>query len=30
MTSVEFGQYIHAENARWRKIFADGLVRIEE
>ena len=30
MTSAEFGQYIHAENARWKKVFADGLVRIEE
>jgi tripartite-type tricarboxylate transporter receptor subunit TctC len=30
MTSAEFGQYIHAENARWRKIFADGLMLIEE
>ena len=30
MTPAEFGRYIHAENARWKKIFADGLVRIEE
>ena len=29
-TPVQFGQYIRAENARWRRIFADGLVRIEE
>ena len=29
-TPAEFGQYIRAENARWGKIFADGLVRIEE
>ncbi|HYN27046.1 MAG TPA: tripartite tricarboxylate transporter substrate binding protein, partial [Burkholderiales bacterium] len=30
MTPAEFGQYIHAENARWKKLFADGLIRIEE
>jgi len=29
-TPAEFGQYIRSENARWKKIFADGLVRIEE
>ncbi len=29
-TPAEFGHYIRAENARWGKIFADGLVRIEE
>ena len=29
-TPAQFGQYIRAENARWGKIFADGLVRIEE
>lgn len=30
MSSAQFAQYIRAEDARWRKIFADGLVRIEE
>jgi tripartite-type tricarboxylate transporter receptor subunit TctC len=30
MTPAEFGQYIHAENTRWKKLFADGLIRIEE
>jgi tripartite-type tricarboxylate transporter receptor subunit TctC len=30
MTPDEFGQYIHAENTRWKKLFADGLIRIEE
>ena len=30
MTPAEFGRYIHAENARWKKLFADGLIRIEE
>ena len=30
MTPAEFGRYIHAENARWKKMFADGLMRIEE
>ena len=30
LTPAEFGQYIRAENARWKKIFADGLVSIEE
>ena len=29
-TPAQFGQYIRAENARWGRIFADGLVRIEE
>ena len=30
MTPAEFGQYIHSENARWKKILADGSVRIDE
>jgi tripartite-type tricarboxylate transporter receptor subunit TctC len=30
MTPAEFGQYIRNENARWKKIFADGSVRIDE
>jgi len=30
MTPAEFGRYIHAENTRWKKLFADGLIRIEE
>ena len=30
MTPAEFGRYIHAENARWRKIFSEGSVRIDE
>jgi tripartite-type tricarboxylate transporter receptor subunit TctC len=30
MTPTEFGRYIHAENTRWKKLFADGLIRIEE
>jgi tripartite-type tricarboxylate transporter receptor subunit TctC len=30
MTPAEFGQYIHSENARWKKIFADGSVRIDD
>jgi tripartite-type tricarboxylate transporter receptor subunit TctC len=30
MTPAELGQYIRAENARWRKILADGSVRIDE
>ena len=30
MTPDEFGQYIHAENTRWKKLFVDGLIRIEE
>lgn len=30
MTPAGFGQYIRAENTRWKKIFGDGLVRIEE
>jgi tripartite-type tricarboxylate transporter receptor subunit TctC len=30
MTPAEFGQYIHAENTRWKKLFADGLMHIEE
>jgi tripartite-type tricarboxylate transporter receptor subunit TctC len=30
MTPAEFGQYIHAENTRWKKLFTDGLIRIEE
>jgi tripartite-type tricarboxylate transporter receptor subunit TctC len=30
MTPAEFGRYIHAENLRWRKIFNEGLVRIDE
>ena len=30
MTPDEFGKYIHAENTRWKKLFADGLIRIEE
>ncbi len=30
MTPAEFGQYIRAENTRWKKLFADGLIRIEE
>jgi len=30
MTPAEFGHFIHAENMRWTKLFADGLIRIEE
>lgn len=30
MTPSEFGRYIRAENTRWKKILADGRVRIEE
>ena len=30
MTPAEYGQFIHTENTRWRKLFADGLIRIEE
>jgi len=30
MTPAEFGQHIHAENTRWKKLFADGLIHIEE
>jgi len=30
MTPAEFGRYIHAENTRWKKLFADDLIRIEE
>jgi tripartite-type tricarboxylate transporter receptor subunit TctC len=30
MTPAEFRQYIHAENVRWKKIFADGSVRVDE
>jgi tripartite-type tricarboxylate transporter receptor subunit TctC len=30
MTSAEFGQFIRAENTRWKKLSADGLIRIEE
>jgi tripartite-type tricarboxylate transporter receptor subunit TctC len=30
MTPAEFGRYIHTENARWKAIFSQGLVRIEE
>ena len=30
MTPAELGQYIHSENTRWKKIFADGSVRVEE
>ena len=30
MTPAEFGRYIRAENARWKNIFSEGLVRIEE
>lgn len=30
MTPDEFGRYIHAENTRWKKLFDDGLIRIEE
>jgi tripartite-type tricarboxylate transporter receptor subunit TctC len=29
-TPAEFGRFIHAENARWRQVFADGAVRLEE
>ncbi len=29
-TPAEFGRYIHAENLRWKKLFADGVVRAEE
>jgi tripartite-type tricarboxylate transporter receptor subunit TctC len=30
MTPAEFGEYIHAENTRWKKLLAGGLIRIEE
>jgi tripartite-type tricarboxylate transporter receptor subunit TctC len=30
LTPAEFGQYIRAENAHWSKIFADGVVRLEQ
>ena len=30
MTVTGFAEYIHAENVRWKKIFDDGLVKIEE
>jgi tripartite-type tricarboxylate transporter receptor subunit TctC len=30
MTAAQFGQYIHAENARWKKMFDDGVVRIDQ
>ena len=30
MSPAEFGRYIHTENTRWKKLFADGLIRIEE
>ncbi|HEX4985272.1 MAG TPA: tripartite tricarboxylate transporter substrate-binding protein [Burkholderiales bacterium] len=30
MTQAEFARYIRAEKARWRKLFADGLVRVDE
>lgn len=30
MTPAGFGRYIRAENARWKKLFADGVVSVEE
>jgi tripartite-type tricarboxylate transporter receptor subunit TctC len=30
MTPAEFGRYIHAENARWKKILDQGVVRLDE
>ena len=30
LTPAEFGRYIHLENARWKKVFSDWLVRIDE
>jgi tripartite-type tricarboxylate transporter receptor subunit TctC len=29
-TSAGFGRYIHAENLRWKKLFADGVVSADE
>jgi tripartite-type tricarboxylate transporter receptor subunit TctC len=29
MTPAEFARYIRAENARWRKLFSDGRLRVE-
>src|SRR5262249_49665224 len=30
MTPPEFARYLHAENARWKKILSEGAVRLEE
>jgi len=30
MTPTEFARYIRAENARWRKLFSDGRLRVEQ
>jgi tripartite-type tricarboxylate transporter receptor subunit TctC len=30
MTPAEFARYIRGENARWRKLFSDGRLRIEQ
>jgi tripartite-type tricarboxylate transporter receptor subunit TctC len=30
MTPAEFARYIRAENARWRKLFSDGRLRVEQ
>jgi tripartite-type tricarboxylate transporter receptor subunit TctC len=30
MTPAEFARYIRAENARWRRLFSDGRLRVEQ
>lgn len=30
MTSAEFARYIRAEHARWRKLFSDGRLKVEQ
>jgi hypothetical protein len=30
MNPDEFSRYIHAENVRWKKLFASGVVTVED
>jgi hypothetical protein len=30
MTPAEFGRYIRSENERWKKLFSDGRLKVEQ